>query len=137
MLLLSNQTLVGFQFQSYLWATILDAMTHWTRLFPVYSQKLSFEASQIPQKFLQLPLMVYCSAVNTPFLVHPGNYVECQELTVDRFYTPGSQVIFRSFEHVSVSRKQRIGGSNCSAKYFKYLSTVSFNSAIDRVSRSF
>ena len=117
---------------------MLDALINWTTLFPVYSQKMSFEASQIPQKCLQLPLMVYCSAVNTPFLVHPGNYVECQELTVGRLFTQGSPVIFRSFEHDSVSRKQRIGGSNSSTQYFKSLSTVFFlNSAIDRVQSSF
>ena len=103
---------------------MLDVMTHWTRLFPVYSQKLqklSFEASQIPQKYVQLLLMAYCSAVSTPFLVHPDNYIECQEPAVGRLCTPGSAVIFRSFEHVCVSRKQRIGGSNSSTQYFKSL----------------
>ena len=89
---------------------MLDAMTQSTRLFPVYSRKLSFEASQTPQKDLQLLLMLYCSAVNTAVLVHPGNYVECPEHTLRCLCTQGSAGFFRSFEQVCVSRQQRIGG---------------------------
>ena len=59
--------------------------------------------------------MVYCSAVNTPILVNPGNYVECQVHTVGPLCTRGSPVIFRSFEHVSVSRNHRIGGDPTAA----------------------
>ena len=91
---------------------MLDAMTHWTRLFPLFARKLSFEVSQIAQKYSQLPLIVHCSGLNTPFFMQRGNYAGCQEHNVGHLSTPGSPKIFGCFEHVSVSRKQRIGGSN-------------------------
>ena len=98
----------------------------------------SFEASQIAQKYLQLPLMVNCSAVNTPFLVHQGNYVGCQEHIVGRLSTPGSPVIFRPFEHISLSRKQPFGGSNSisspSLLFFLILVSMVFRAPFDQTS---